>query len=217
MNCLTILIVNIMSQLMPTLPYATDALEPVISRETIECHYGKHLQTYVNNLERLIKDTDMEGLSIGEIVELAPEGPVFNNAGQVLNHQLYFLQFSPKPRRNEPEGELKRRILRDFGSMELFKKRMTDAGTTLFGSGWVWLCSDREGRLEILFCHNGDNPLRHGKKPLLGFDVWEHAYYLDYQNRRADHLTRLWDIIDWEEVERRAADKSISVADSANY
>ena len=94
---------------------------------------------------------------------------------------------------------------------------MTDAGTTLFGSGWVWLCSDREGRLEILFCHNGDNPLRHGKKPLLGFDVWEHAYYLDYQNRRADHLTRLWDIIDWEEVERRAADKSISVADSANY
>lgn len=192
-----------MSNFMPHLPYAADALEPVIGKETIDFHYGKHLQTYVNNLEKLVKGTPLEGKSLEEIVRKAPEGPVYNNAGQVLNHCLYFLQFTPLPRTAVPEGELATLIVRDFGSFEELQKRMNEAATGLFGSGWVWLCLGEGERLEIVSCTNGDTPLRHGKRPLLGFDVWEHAYYLDYQNRRADHVGRLWEIIDWDEVGRR--------------
>jgi len=203
MNCLTVLIVSIMSKFMPVLPYATDALEPVISKETIDFHYGKHLQTYANNLERLIRGTALEDQSIEEIVVDAPEGAVFNNAGQVMNHQLYFLQFTPNPRTEKPEGKLATLIVHDFGSIEEMQKKMNEACTGLFGSGWVWLCLNDEGRLEIDSFPNGDTPLRHGKLPLLGFDVWEHAYYLDYQNRRADHIADLWKIINWDEVARR--------------
>lgn len=203
MNCLTILIVSVMSKFMPVLPYATDALEPVISKETIDFHYGKHLQTYVNNLEKLIRGTALEGESIEEIVVDAPEGAVYNNAGQVMNHQLYFLQFSPTPRTNRPEGKLATLIVRDFGSFEELQKKMTERSIGLFGAGWVWLCLNENGALEIISCPNGDNPLRHGKLPLLGFDVWEHAYYLDYQNRRADHIADLWKIINWDEIDRR--------------
>lgn len=203
MNCLTVLIVSIMSKFMPVLPYATDALEPVISKETIDFHYGKHLQTYANNLERLIRGTALEDQSIEEIVVDAPEGAVFNNAGQVMNHQLYFLQFTPNPRTEKPEGKLATLIVRDFGSIEEMQKKMNEACTGLFGSGWVWLYLNDEGRLEIDSFPNGDTPLRHGKLPLLGFDVWEHAYYLDYQNRRADHIADLWKIINWDEVARR--------------
>ena len=203
MNCLTVLIVSIMSKFMPVLPYATDALEPVISKETIDFHYGKHLQTYANNLERLIRGTALEDQSIEEIVVDAPEGAVFNNAGQVMNHQLYFLQFTPNPRTKKPEGKLATLIVHDFGSFEEMQKKMNEACTGLFGSGWVWLCLNDEGRLEIDSFPNGDTPLRHGKLPLLGFDVWEHAYYLDYQNRRADHIADLWKIINWDEVARR--------------
>jgi len=188
---------------MPVLPYATDALEPVISKETIDFHYGKHLQTYANNLERLIRGTALEDQSIEEIVVDAPEGAVFNNAGQVMNHQLYFLQFTPNPRTEKPEGKLATLIVHDFGSIEEMQKKMNEACTGLFGSGWVWLCLNDEGRLEIDSFPNGDTPLRHGKLPLLGFDVWEHAYYLDYQNRRADHIADLWKIINWDEVARR--------------
>lgn len=203
MNCLTVLIVSIMSKFMPVLPYATDALEPVISKETIDFHYGKHLQTYANNLERLIRGTALEDQSIEEIVVDAPEGAVFNNAGQVMNHQLYFLQFTPNPRTEKPEGKLATLIVHDFGSFEEMQKKMNEACTGLFGSGWVWLYLNDEGRLEIDSFPNGDTPLRHGKLPLLGFDVWEHAYYLDYQNRRADHIADLWKIINWDEVARR--------------
>lgn len=192
-----------MSNFVPTLPYAADALTPVIGRETIEFHYGKHLQTYVNNLEKFVKGSPLEGKSLEEIVREAPEGPVYNNAGQVMNHRLYFLQFSPVPRTERPEGELASLIVRDFGSFEELQKKMNEAATGLFGSGWVWLCQDKGSKLEILNCPNGDTPLRHGKRPLLGFDVWEHAYYLDYQNRRADHIGRLWNIINWDEVSRR--------------
>lgn len=204
MNCITIIIASVMSNFMPTLPYANDALEPVISKETIDYHYGKHLQTYVNNLENLTRGTALEGRSIEEIVIDAPEGAVYNNAGQVMNHQLYFLQFTPKPRSNKPEGALSALIVHNFGSFEELQKKMNDACTKLFGSGWVWLCMNEKGGLEIMSCLNGDTPLRHGKQPLLGFDVWEHAYYLDYQNRRADHIARLWDIINWDEIARRA-------------
>ncbi|MBR2360843.1 MAG: superoxide dismutase [Bacteroidaceae bacterium] len=204
MNCLTTLIVSIMNNFMPVLPYDTDGLAPVISKETIEYHYGKHLQTYVNNLEKLTRGTALEGEEIEDLVIESPEGPVYNNAGQVLNHQLYFLQFTPNPRTDRPEGKLATLIVRDFGSFEELKKKMTEQSIILFGSGWVWLCMSEHGGLEITSCPNGDNPLRHGKLPLLGFDVWEHAYYLDYQNRRADHIARLWEIINWDEVSRRA-------------
>lgn len=188
---------------MPKLPYAPDALEPVISQQTIDYHYGKHLQTYVTNLNNLVPGTEFENKTVEEIVATAPDGPIFNNAGQVLNHTLYFLQFSPTPAAREPQGKLAEAIKRDFGSFEAFKKEFSAAAVGLFGSGWAWLAADKEGRLHITKEANGGNPLRAGLKPLLGFDVWEHAYYLDYQNRRADHIKLLWDIIDWKVVEER--------------
>ena len=188
---------------MPTLPYAKDALSPVISQETIDYHYGKHLQTYVNNLNSLVSGTLYEGKNVEEIVATAPDGAIFNNAGQVLNHTLYFLQFTPHPSASKPKGVLAEMIRRDFGNFENFKDEMTKASSTLFGSGWVWLALDKNGKLVIVKEANGSNPLRQGMKPLLGFDVWEHAYYLDYQNRRTDHLAKLWDIIDWEVVQKR--------------
>lgn len=203
MNCLTILIASIMSNFVPTLPYATDALEPIISKETIDFHYGKHLQTYANNLEKLIRGTALEEESIEEIVIDAPEGAVYNNAGQVMNHQLYFLQFTPTPELNKPDGVLATLIVRDFGSFEEMQKKMNEASVGLFGSGWVWLCLNEKGQLEINPYPNGDTPLRYGKTPLLGFDVWEHAYYLDYQNRRADHIGNLWKIVNWDVVTNR--------------
>lgn len=199
----TLITATIMMFEMPTLPYAHNALEPVISQATIDFHYGKHLQTYVNNLNNLVPGTEFEGKSLEEIVATVPDGPVFNNAGQVLNHTFYFLQFSPTPKRHEPTGPLAEAINRDFGSFEDFKKEFTAAATGLFGSGWAWLSADQQGKLHITKEANGSNPLRSGLTPLLTFDVWEHAYYLDYQNRRADHLKALWDIIDWEVVEKR--------------
>ena len=200
---LTSIISLIMTYNMPILPYAKDALAPAISEETINYHYGKHLQTYVNNLNALVKDTPFEGKTVEEIVAVAPDGPIFNNAGQVLNHTLYFLQFTPQPERHEPQGKLAEAIKLDFGNFENFKNEMTQASTSLFGSGWTWLAVNKEGKLVIVKEANGSNPLRQGMKPLLGFDVWEHAYYLDYQNRRTDHLSNLWKIIDWKVVENR--------------
>lgn len=188
---------------MPKLPYAHEALEPVISQQTVDFHYGKHLQAYVNNLNNLVPGTEYEGKTVEEIVATAPDGAVFNNAGQVLNHTLYFLQFTPNPFRKEPAGKLREAIDRDFGSFENMKKELNAAATGLFGSGWAWLAVDKDGKLHITKEANGSNPLRKGMTPLLGFDVWEHAYYLDFQNRRADHIQALWDIIDWEAVEKR--------------
>lgn len=200
---LTSIISLIMTYNMPTLPYAKDALAPIISEETINYHYGKHLQTYVNNLNSLVVDTPFAGKSVEEIVSVAPDGAIFNNAGQVLNHTLYFLQFTPNPERLEPEGKLAEAIKRDFGNFDNFKDEMMKTATSLFGSGWAWLALNRNGKLVIVKEANGSNPLRQGMKPLLGFDVWEHAYYLDYQNRRTDHLNNLWKIIDWKVVENR--------------
>lgn len=190
---------------MPKLPYANNALEPVISQKTIEFHYGKHLQTYVNNLNNLVPGTSFENKTVEEIVATAPDGAIFNNAGQVLNHTLYFLQFAPKPEKKEPSGKLAEAIKRDFGSFDQFKKEFNAASTALFGSGWSWLAADKNGKLILTKEPNGSNPIRNGLTPLLGFDVWEHAYYLDYQNRRADHVDALWDIIDWNVVEGRYA------------
>ena len=188
---------------LPKLPYENGALDPVISEATINFHHGKHLLNYVNTLNTLVKGTEFEGKDIEHVVKHAPEGPMYNNAGQVLNHSLYFLQFNPKPKSDKPAGKLAEAINRDFGSFENFKEEFNKASVTLFGSGWSWLSVNKEGKLVITKETNGGNPVRSGLKPLLGFDVWEHSYYLDYQNRRADHISALWSIIDWEVVEKR--------------
>ena len=184
------------------LPYAPDALEPVISKETIGFHHGKHLQAYVNNLNGLLEGSPLAGLSLEEIVCKATGG-ILNNAGQILNHNMYFGQFKAPQAGNKPTGQLAEAIDRDFGSFEAFKEEFQKAGATLFGSGWVWLSADKDGKLVITQETNAANPIQKGLKPLLTFDVWEHAYYLDYQNRRADHLSALWDIVDWKVVEKR--------------
>lgn len=185
----------------PQLPYAQDALEPAISRRTVEFHYGKHEKAYIDNLNKMIEGTEFADLPLEEIIRDS-KGALFNNASQAWNHIFYFFSFSPDGG-GEPEGELREAIDRDFGSFENFKKEFVDAGVKLFGSGWVWLSRDNDGKLFITQEGNAGNPLTSGLTPILTFDVWEHAYYLDYQNRRADSLNALWDIIDWPIVEGR--------------
>lgn len=185
-----------------TLPYAENALEPVVSSATIGFHYGKHLLTYVNNLNALLSGTPLEGLPIEEIVKNA-EGGILNNAGQILNHEMFFQQFKSPVENNIPTGKIAEAIINNFGSFDAFKEEFQKIGTTLFGSGWVWLSADKDGNLVITQETNAANPIQKGLTPLLTFDVWEHAYYLDYQNRRADHLAALWQIVDWDIVEQR--------------
>ncbi len=185
----------------PNLPYDLDALAPAISAETISFHYGKHEKAYIDNLNRLIKGTEYEDMELEDIITHA-KGALFNNASQAWNHIFYFFTFSPDGSR-EPSGELRKAIDRDFGSFDKFKEAFVDAGVGLFGSGWVWLSRDDDGKLLITQGSNAGNPLTEGLTPLLTFDVWEHAYYLDYQNRRADALRALWDIVDWDIVEAR--------------
>lgn len=184
------------------LPYELGALEPVISKQTLEFHHGKHLAAYVNNLNALLDGSGFEEATLEEIVCKA-EGGILNNAGQILNHELYFGQFCGKPAKSEPTGPLANAFVNTFGSFEAFKEEFQKKGATLFGSGWVWLSADRAGQLFITQEANAANPVQKGLTPLLTFDVWEHAYYLDYQNRRPNHLSALWSIINWEEVERR--------------
>jgi Fe-Mn family superoxide dismutase len=183
------------------LPYATNGLEPVIGRQTVEFHHGKHLQAYVNNLNNLTPGTKFENADLVTIVKTS-DGAIFNNAGLVLNHELYFTQFTPGGSALHP-GRLASAIDATFGSLENFQREFEAAGVALFGSGWVWLAGDERGNLSINKEGNAGNPVTRGLKPLLGFDVWEHAYYLDVQNRRADHLKELWKIVDWKAVEAR--------------
>ena len=185
-----------------TLPYEANALEPVISAQTIGFHHGKHLQGYVNNLNAAIAGTPFEEMELTDIV-LKATGGMLNNAGQILNHNLYFLQFGKPAADNRPTGKLAEAITAKFGSFEAFQKEFVQAGATLFGSGWVWLSADNDGKLVITQETNAANPVQKGLRPLLTFDVWEHAYYLDYQNRRPDHLNALWQIVDWNVVEGR--------------
>lgn len=187
-----------------SLPYSPDALEPVISAETIAFHHGKHLQTYVNNLNALLPGSGFEDMTLEEIVSKS-EGGIFNNAGQILNHNLYFTQFRSPRENNQPNGRIGEAIVGQFGSFEAFREEFQKKGATLFGSGWVWLSSDSDGKLVITQEPNAGNPLTKGLTPLLTFDVWEHAYYLDYQNRRPDYQAALWQLIDWGEVNRRLA------------
>ncbi len=184
------------------LSYSANALEPVISQQTIEIHHGKHLAAYVNNLNSLLPDSEWEELPLVEIVKQATGG-ILNNAGQILNHELYFEQFISPKENNVPDGELLEAIDEQFGTFENFKGEFEKAGTTLFGSGWVWLSAKDNGSLVITQETNAANPVQRGLRPLLTFDVWEHAYYLDYQNRRAEHLSALWQIIDWNVIEKR--------------
>ena len=184
------------------LPYEADALQPVISKDTIGFHHGKHLAAYVNNLNALLSGSGFEEASLEEIVCKA-SGGILNNAGQIMNHELYFGQFKGKEASPLRGGLVGSAIKRDFGSFEAFKDEFQKKGATLFGSGWVWLSADRDGKLVITQEPNAANPVQKGLKPLLTFDVWEHAYYLDYQNRRPDHLAALWQIVDWNVVEGR--------------
>lgn len=196
---------NTMTFTLIELPYAAGALEPVISAATIGFHHGKHLQTYVNNLNALLPGTPWEKLELEEIVRQS-NGGVFNNAGQILNHNLYFTQFCAPQEKAAPKGRLAAQIAAQWGSLEEFQAKFVAAGGSLFGSGWVWLAAAEDGSLVITQESGAGNPVTRGLKPLLTFDVWEHAYYLDYQNRRPDHLKALWSIIDWDEVERRYAE-----------
>lgn len=186
---------------LPILPYEHGALAPVISRSTIDFHYGKHLQTYIDNLNKLIEGTPLEQAGLETIVKSA-DGAVFNNAAQTWNHTFYFNTFSPLARQ-KPGGKLLQALEKTWGSFEEFKKEFVTQGAAIFGSGWVWLAQTPENELVILKESNAGNPLTHDYTPLLGIDVWEHSYYLDYQNRRADHLQALWKIIDWNVIETR--------------
>ncbi len=184
------------------LPFRENELEPVISAETISLHHGKHLATYVNNLNNLLPGSGLEELPLEEIVTKA-NGGIFNNAGQILNHNLYFEQLKAPREDNCPVGALATAIEEQFGSFEAFKEKFTTAATTLFGSGWAWLASDAEGTLHLLQMPNADNPVTKGLKPLMTMDVWEHAYYVDYRNRRPDHIAAMWRILNWQKIEQR--------------
>lgn len=186
---------------LPTLPYGLGDLEPTISQHTMSLHYGKHLQAYVNNLNKLIAGTEFENMSLEDIV-LKSEGALFNNAGQTLNHQLYFLSFSPNGG-GKPSGALAAAIDAQWGSFEAFRKEFSDKASAIFGSGWAWLSKDNSGKLVITAEPNGSNPVKNGLSPILGFDVWEHAYYVDYENRRAEHIEAIWNILDWNVIGSR--------------
>ena len=180
---------------LPALPYAKDALAPYISKETIEYHYGKHHQTYVNNLNKLIPGTEYEGKSLEEII-LASQGGIFNNAAQIWNHSFYWNCLTPKSNK-KPTGELLEAIDKAFGSFEAFKAAFSEKAATTFGSGWAWLVKDESGALNIISTSNAGCPLTDGETPLLTCDVWEHAYYIDYRNARPKYIREFWEIVNW--------------------
>jgi Fe-Mn family superoxide dismutase len=185
-----------MAHELPALPYAQDALEPVISAETIDYHYGKHHQAYVTNLNNLVPGTDFEDAPLEDIV-MNSEGGLFNNAAQVWNHTFYWNGLSPNGG-GEPTGALADAINVAFGSFEDFKDAFIKSAVGNFGSGWTWLVKNEDGTLEIFNTDDADTPLRHGKKPLLTVDVWEHAYYIDYRNARPKYLEEIWKIVNWD-------------------
>jgi superoxide dismutase, Fe-Mn family len=186
---------------LPKLPYKLNALVPHISEETLEFHYGKHHLAYVNNLNGLIPGTQFEKASLETIIKNA-DGAIFNNGAQIWNHTFYFESFS-KDGKRVPDGKLAEAINKSFGSVDAFKEQFTKAAATLFGSGWAWLAKDDDGSLRILQESNAGNPLKKGLKPLLTCDVWEHAYYIDYRNKRPDYIKSFWEIIDWNVISNR--------------
>lgn len=186
---------------LPELPYAFDHLEPLISHETLEFHYTKHHQAYVNNLNKLTEGTDWVDVSFEELIR-STEGGIFNNAAQVWNHAFYWFSMS-RNNYNIKDSEFKKAVEEAFGNIEGFKNNFMQAAITLFGSGWAWLVMNEEGKLSIMQGPNAWNPIREGAIPLLTCDVWEHAYYLDYKNRRPDYVESFWLLVDWKNVEER--------------
>ncbi len=188
---------------LPPLPYSMDALEPYISKETLEYHYGKHHKAYVDNLNNLIPGTEFENLTLEEIV-LKASGPIFNNGAQVWNHTFYWNSLLPNGG-GAPKGAIADAITRDYGSFEAFKDAFSKAAVTLFGSGWAWLVKNSDGKLEIVQTGNAGNPMTADKKPLLTCDVWEHAYYIDYRNARPKYVENFWNLVNWDFVNRNLA------------
>ena len=186
---------------LPKLPFAQDALEPYISKRTIEFHYGKHHQAYVNNLNKLIVGTEFENASLEDIVRKA-SGGIFNNGAQVWNHTFYWNCLKPQAA-SDPAGQLADMLTKNFGSLSEFKEKFSTAAATLFGSGWAWLIKKEDGTLGIVQESNAGNPLKNGATPLLTCDVWEHAYYLDKQNLRPDYIADFWKLINWSAVAGR--------------
>ena len=190
--------------LLPELHYAIDALAPAISRETLEFHWGKHHQTYVNNLNNLVDGTDWAEKSLEEII-LGAEGGLFNNAAQVYNHTFFWSSMTPQGG-GEPKGALKDALVATWGSVEAFVKAFSDAAAGNFGSGWTWLVKDADVKLATLITSNADTPIRHGLKPLLTIDVWEHAYYFDYRNARPVFIKAFFEkLVNWAFVEENFA------------
>jgi Fe-Mn family superoxide dismutase len=188
---------------LPPLPYAQNALEPTISAETLEYHYGKHHQTYVNNLNNLVPGTEFEGLSLEEIITKA-SGGIFNNAAQVWNHTFYWNCMTPDAK-GGPSGELAADIDKTFGSFDQFKEDFSKSAATNFGSGWTWLVKKKDGSIAIVNTSNAGCPLTEGQTPLLTVDVWEHAYYIDYRNARPKYLEAFWGLVNWDFVEANYA------------
>lgn len=187
-----------MEHKLKALPYSMEALEPEISRETLEYHYGKHHQSYATNLNKLIVGTEFENMSLEEII-MKSSGGIFNNAAQVFNHTFYWDCLAPKAG-GEPIGKIAELINKEFGSFAEFKEKFSKTAVTTFGSGWAWLVKDKNGKLEIVSTSNAGNPMTDGKKPLLTCDVWEHAYYIDYRNARPSYVEKFWNLINWDFV-----------------
>lgn len=188
---------------LPELPYPMDALAPVMSPETLEYHYGKHHRAYVNNLNKLVEGTDLAKKSLEEIIKQSQPGGIFNNAAQIYNHTFFWNCLTPKG--SEFKGPIKAEIERHFGSLDQFKAQFHEAAVTLFGSGWVWLAKQADGKLVIEKGKDADTPLAHGRTPLLTCDVWEHAYYIDYRNDRAKFVTAFWGLVNWDFVNKQLA------------
>lgn len=187
-----------MEHKLPPLPFKDDALEPVISKETLDYHHGKHHQAYVTNLNKLIEGTEFEAMTLEEIIKKS-SGGVFNNAAQVFNHTFYWNCLSPEGG-GEPEGDLAKAIDEAFGSFDEFKEKFSATAVGTFGSGWAWLVKDQDGKLEIISTGNAGTPLTENKTPLLTCDVWEHAYYIDYRNARPAYVGKFWDLVNWDFV-----------------
>lgn len=194
-----------MKHLLPELPYALDALAPIMSADTLNYHYGKHLQTYLDNVNRMIEGTPFADMKLKDMITKA-QGALYNNAAQAFNHIIFFKQLTPTPTTISPL--LTQALVARFGSVDAFKSEFSNAAATLFGSGWVWLALDANNMLQIVPEPNAGNPITRNMRPLMCIDVWEHAYYLDYQNRRGDYIKNFWNLVNWDYIEKRMQDKN---------
>lgn len=194
-----------MKHLLPELPYALDALAPIMSADTLNYHYGKHLQTYLDNVNRMIEGTPFADMKLKDMITKA-QGALYNNAAQAFNHIIFFKQLTPTPTTISPL--LTQALVARFGSVDAFKSEFSNAAATLFGSGWVWLALNANNVLQIVPEPNAGNPITRNMRPLMCIDVWEHAYYLDYQNRRGDYIKNFWNLVNWDYIEKRMQDKN---------